>query len=238
MLKKIVIKNYKVFRDFSLDLNPGVNVIVGDNDAGKSNLLEAINLALTGRLRGNAVAAELSPFLVNLEATRKYTEALSASGAPHPPEILIELYFDDTEDLAALKGTNNSLRESAPGVKIRVCFNIDFIDEYIAYTAGAASVTWAPTEYYQVEWTNFAGAAITARGVPATATLIDATTIRLPNGGDAYLQSIIADSLDTRQRVELSRAYRSLRETFGDIAAVKEINDKLAGERGEISDRG
>jgi hypothetical protein len=36
MLKKVVIKNYKVFRSFALDLNPGVNVIVGDNDAGKS----------------------------------------------------------------------------------------------------------------------------------------------------------------------------------------------------------
>ena len=37
MLKKIVIKNYKVFHDFVLELNPGMNVIVDDNDVGKSN---------------------------------------------------------------------------------------------------------------------------------------------------------------------------------------------------------
>lgn len=237
MLKKIVIKNYKVFRNFALDLNQGVNVIVGDNDAGKSNLLEAINLALTGRLRGNPAAAELSPFLVNLQTTRAYVEALHAGGSAEPPEILIELYFDDTDDLAALRGGNNSLREFAPGVKIRIAFNTDYIDEYATYIADPARIAWVPTEYYQVYWTNFAGEAITARGVPATATLIDATAIRLPNGADAYLQSIIADSLDARQRVELSRAYRSLRETFGDIPAVKDINTRLAGERGEISDR-
>lgn len=41
MLKKIVIKNYKVFRDFVLDLAPGMNVVVGDNAVGKSTLLEA-----------------------------------------------------------------------------------------------------------------------------------------------------------------------------------------------------
>ncbi|MGI5213417.1 ATP-dependent nuclease [Plantactinospora sp. CA-290183] len=237
MLKKIIIRNYKQFQDFTLDLNAGMNVIVGDNDVGKSNLLEAINLALTGRLRGNPIAAELSPFLVNLDATHQYIQALRSRRPAEPPEILIEVYFDDTDDLATLKGTNNSLKEPAPGVKIRIAFNRDFIDEYAAYAAKPGEIAWVPTEYYQVEWTNFAGAAVTARGVPATASLIDATAIRLQNGADAYLQSIIGASLDAHERVELSRSYRSLRETFSGIPAVKDINAKLAGDRGEISDR-
>ena len=237
MLKKIIIKNYKVFRDFVLELNPGMNVIVGDNDVGKSNLLEAINLALTGRLRGNQIAAELSPFLINLDATRQYIAALRERRTAIPPEILIEVYFDNTDDLAALKGTNNSLREAAPGVKVRIAFNDDFLDEYAEYVRDPAQITWVPTEYYQVDWSNFAGAAVTARGVPATASLIDATAIRLQNGADAYLQSIIGASLEPRERVELSRSYRSLRETFSEMGPVKEINNKLAGERGEISDR-
>ncbi|MEV6637870.1 AAA family ATPase [Actinoplanes sp. NPDC051470] len=187
MLKKIIIKNYKVFRDFTLELNPGMNVIVGDNDVGKSNLLEAINLALTGRLRGNQIAAELSPFLINLDATRQYIAAMRSRRTAIPPEILIEVYFDDTDDLAALKGTNNSLREAAPGVKVRIAFNDDFLDEYAEYVRDPAQITWVPTEYYQVDWSNFAGSAVTARGVPATASLIDATAIRLQNGADAYL---------------------------------------------------
>ncbi|GAB3939216.1 hypothetical protein GCM10027614_20950 [Micromonospora vulcania] len=80
MLKKIFIKNYKVFRNFTLDLNPGMNVIVGDNDVGKSNVLEALNLALTGRLNGATIANELSPFLVNQHATREYIAALRVRG--------------------------------------------------------------------------------------------------------------------------------------------------------------
>lgn len=49
MLTKIVIKNYRCYEDFTLEFNKGLNILVGDNDSGKSTLLEAIGLALTGR---------------------------------------------------------------------------------------------------------------------------------------------------------------------------------------------
>ncbi len=52
MLRKVLIKNYRSFKDFKLEFSRGVNIIVGSNDAGKSTLLEAINLALTARLHG------------------------------------------------------------------------------------------------------------------------------------------------------------------------------------------
>ena len=60
MLTKIHIQNYRVFTDFTLEFSAGLNVIVGDNDTGKSTLLEAVNLALTSRLRGRLLASELS----------------------------------------------------------------------------------------------------------------------------------------------------------------------------------
>jgi putative ATP-dependent endonuclease of the OLD family len=50
VLRKVLIKNYRAFEDFMLDFSLGVNIVAGDNDAGKSTLLEAINLALTSRL--------------------------------------------------------------------------------------------------------------------------------------------------------------------------------------------
>jgi putative ATP-dependent endonuclease of the OLD family len=46
MLSKVVIKNYKSYFDFSLYLNLDLNIIVGGNEAGKSTLLETINLVL------------------------------------------------------------------------------------------------------------------------------------------------------------------------------------------------
>ena len=45
-LKTIIVKNFRNLRDFSLNLQPGLNVLVGRNNMGKSNLLGALRLAL------------------------------------------------------------------------------------------------------------------------------------------------------------------------------------------------
>ena len=47
-IKKIIIENFKCFEGgFPLELNKGLNILVGDNEAGKSTILEAIHLALS-----------------------------------------------------------------------------------------------------------------------------------------------------------------------------------------------
>jgi hypothetical protein len=33
VLKKIIIKNYRVFEDFALEFAPGLNILVGDNES-------------------------------------------------------------------------------------------------------------------------------------------------------------------------------------------------------------
>jgi AAA15 family ATPase/GTPase len=66
MIKKVFIQNYKIFDHFELDLNDTLNIIVGDNETGKSTILEAINLALTKRLNGRFIEFELTPYLFNL----------------------------------------------------------------------------------------------------------------------------------------------------------------------------
>ena len=48
-IKKIKIENFKCFEGiFVLELNSGLNILVGNNEAGKSTILEAIHIALTG----------------------------------------------------------------------------------------------------------------------------------------------------------------------------------------------
>jgi putative ATP-dependent endonuclease of OLD family len=51
------------------------------------------------------------------------------------------------------------------------------------------------------------------------------------------MQQIIDRHLVPADRIELSRSYRSLRETFADIEAIGNINAKLAEGRGAISSR-
>ena len=48
-IKKVHIENFKRFhKSFDIEFNQGINIIVGDNESGKSTILEAIYLALSG----------------------------------------------------------------------------------------------------------------------------------------------------------------------------------------------
>lgn len=237
MLRKVLIRNYRTFESFTLDFAPGVHIIVGDNDAGKSTLLEAVNLALTSRLRNNPISAELSPYLFNQATTQRYVQGLRAGDKPAPPEILIEVYFADDDQHASLRGTNNLLGEDCPGVRLKIIPDLDLADAYQAYVADPEKIALVPTEYYTWEWLAFSGNPIrNARNIP-DASLIDATTIRLQNGADHYMQQIIGRHLEPGQRVELSRLYRSLRETFAGFPEIGDINTKLAGSHDDISSR-
>ena len=59
-ISKIKIENFKCFKEvFVLPLNNGLNILVGDNESGKSTILEAIHLVLTGFLNGKYLKNEL-----------------------------------------------------------------------------------------------------------------------------------------------------------------------------------
>ena len=78
MIKKIKISNFKSFYGlFELELNQGTNILVGNNESGKSTILEAIHLALTGMYNGRGIRNELSPYLFNNQAVKEYLDSLT-----------------------------------------------------------------------------------------------------------------------------------------------------------------
>ncbi len=89
-IKKVKIKNFKCFKGyFEIELNKGLNILVGNNDAGKSTILEAINLALTGLYRGRSIKNELSQYLFNSEIVDEYLASINNGTALKQPERLI-----------------------------------------------------------------------------------------------------------------------------------------------------
>ena len=237
MLTKIHIQNYRYFEDFTLEFNDGLNILVGDNDTGKSTLLEAIGLALTGRVAGRTIATDLSPFHFNTRAVAAYREALQAKEKARPPEIIIDLFMEVNDETAKLQGTNNTFGEDSPGIRVRIYQDPDLAAEYLEFIQDLSRLKLVPVEYFKVDWLAFSGNPIAARGVPATVSMIDASVIRLQSGADYYLQQIISSTLSKSERAELSGQYRSLREDFAAHKSVTAINNKLTGSHGDVSDR-
>lgn len=48
VIKKLKLKNFKRFEDFEVDFTPNINLIIGDNEAGKSTILTALELVISG----------------------------------------------------------------------------------------------------------------------------------------------------------------------------------------------
>lgn len=46
-IKKLILQNFKKFDSLMLEFDAGVNVLIGDNETGKSSVLLALDLALS-----------------------------------------------------------------------------------------------------------------------------------------------------------------------------------------------
>ncbi len=237
MINQLHIKNFKIFQSFTLILNEDLNIVVGDNEAGKSTILEAIALGLTKRIHGRAVEYELSSHLFNKKSVEVYLEDVAAGRKVLPPEISIEIFLKESAEVQYLRGSNNSQKLDAVGLKLIICFDDDYADEYAKLLDIPAQVKGVPTEYYKVQWFSFANNAISQRSLPIAVSNIDATTIRLQSGTDFFLQDIISGSLDSKEKVSLAIAYRKLKEQFSGETAIAEINSKLTQKQGTITDK-
>ena len=109
-INKIFIKNFKKIRGDYFDFNNDINILVGDNESGKSTILEAIELCLNLRHRGKPLSASLSADLFNADAVADFLAGPKDQGSF--PEILIEAYLEGSSDL---KGNNNTLGSNCPG---------------------------------------------------------------------------------------------------------------------------
>ena len=131
----------------------------------------------------------------------------------------------------------NSLRANCPGVKVLVRFNESYSGEYADFLAKTSEITTIPIEYYEIVWFSFADEAITARSVPVNSTVLDATNIRLQDGTDSYIKSVINEHLDSKQKVGLSLAFRNLKELFFKDASISSINTALKTRKGDITSK-
>lgn len=227
-IAKVKITNFKCYEEtFSLALNDALNVIVGGNESGKTTILEAIHLALTGMLHGRPLKNDLTSYLFNLAAQQKYIDSLTQGSPLPPPAITIELFFSgDSSELAELEGDGNSERIKASGVVFRVEFDEEnYKGPYEALVA-AGELTAIPVEYYTVTVRSFARKGITSRNIPIKSALIDSSGARLQNGSDLYVSRIIRDVLEENERASISQAHRKLKEAF-----IKDRNLQLINER-------
>lgn len=225
-IKSLHIENYKSYKgSFDVTLNNGVNILVGNNESGKSTIIEAIHLALTGILNGRYLKNELSQYLFNNDVVREYIENLKNKRPAPLPYILIELYLGG-DDCPTFCGNGNSKKRDDCGLVYKITFDERYRDVYEELIK--QEVKTIPIEYYDVTWTSFArDSSIISRNIPLKSALIDSSNTRYQNGSDIYISRIIKECLESKEVVDITQAYRKMQEVFMGEESIKNINAKL-----------
>lgn len=156
-IKELRVFGFKRFREASISFSEGINIVVGDNDSGKSTLLEAVTAVIDGQYRGAPLMRSISEDLFNKDIVDEYLCLLKNGKPCNPPSIVIEVVFSGEEDTVALyKGDFNSRGVAESGIKLDIAIDAEsFSDEYQDFVA-AKSHHGLPIEYYACSWTTFA----------------------------------------------------------------------------------
>lgn len=235
-IKKIRIENFKGFKGiFSLELNEGLNILVGDNEAWKSTILEAIHLILSGMLNGKYLKNELTQYLFNSEIVAEYLDSLLKKTPLMPPHILIEIFIGGPS-LPMFEWTHNSDKTSECGFHLNLCMSDKYLAEYATLIKSGCDIKTLPIEYFDFCIKSFAGTEITPRFMPIKSALIDSSSNRYQNGSDIYISRIVRELLGPQEIIDVSQAHRRMKEWFMAESSIAAINVRLNTAAG-ISDK-
>ncbi len=230
LISKVRIVNFKCINGvFDLELNNGLNVIVGNNNEGKSTVLEAIHLALTGIFRGKLLRNNLTQYLFNNEIIAEYLAKLKEDTTVELPKILIELYLHDLNpELEGDLFSDKNYESRTSGIGLEVAFDEKYRNEYNELIS-SEDINSLPIEYYDVNWYSFSRKPLTTRSVPIKSSFIDVGFSKFWNGNDIYISRIIHDLLETGEKVAVAQAFRSAKDNFSNDKSISNINEKLTG---------
>ena len=150
-IEEVHIEGLKKFREIDVVFNPHMNIIVGENEAGKTTILEAIKIALN-QMYKNADKSILKE-LFNIEMVENFKAKPEMKTLPY---ILIELKLCmDPKDKNAeyFYGENNIRSQAAYGIK----FECGFDEELGSGLDAEIKSGKIPYEYYYMRWTAFSG---------------------------------------------------------------------------------
>lgn len=150
-LRSIQINGFKKFKQFNMFFNPHMNIIVGENEAGKTTILEAIKLVLNQNYRSSDKA-----YLEELFNKDQVDYFRKNPKLENLPSIHIELEFEldaKEKNSEAFYGEHNKFKNAAYGISFSCCFD----EESWGNSLDFSEIRDVPYEFYILKWMNFSG---------------------------------------------------------------------------------
>lgn len=218
-IERLVLSNFKKFDSLELEFDPELNLLIGDNEAGKSSVLLAMELVMSGsRSRVETIGIET---LLNSDAVKAFQAGPCT--VDRLPKLVAEIYLS-ADKKPGLNGTNNSKNLERDGLRMSFEPILDFSKEIVE--ALKEDPTNFPFEYYGVQFHTFAGEAYSSVKRHIRHLAIDSSRIDSEYAAREYTRSVFAMHADVGNRSRLENAYRQSKGEFKN-AQLRQLNEKL-----------
>jgi putative ATP-dependent endonuclease of the OLD family len=219
-IKRLVLRNFKRFKTLELEFDSELNIFVGGNEAGKSTVLQALDIVLSlSRSKVDTLGLET---LFNRECIDQFLDG--ERKIADLPELLIELYIDGVDDQHELDGRNNTKLANFHGIKM-VCKPDDGYTKTIRAILSEGHDSF-PFEYYSIQFQTFTDKNVDPYKKPIKHILIDSSQISNEYATREYTRKMYAASADVPERHFHSLEYRKTKSTFRN-AVFKKMNEAL-----------
>jgi len=222
VIQKLKLQNFKRFKSLVITFNEEVNIFIGDNESGKSSLLQALDIVMRG---SRHLVEEIGlDRLINKDVV----ETFMASSSRQPdslPKMSIELFLKETGN-PSLNGRNNSEGIDCDGIRCICEPNADF-SEAISHIITSEDSAF-PFEYYGIEFNTFSGASYNGHNRPMRSAFVDNSMIGSDFAMYQYIQDIFKAKLSEEERTMARHDYRSAKCEFRDQSLSK-FDDRLSG---------
>jgi predicted ATP-dependent endonuclease of OLD family len=218
-IKKIKLQNFKKFQTFSVDFDDKLNVLIGDNEAGKSSILTAIDIVLSGS-RSKVETLGLDS-LFNSKTILQYLK--SGKKYEDLPILFVELYLSEMNNLE-LNGKANSEDVPCDGLQL-ICQPNDDLSKEIQDILKQDEQNF-PFEYYSIIFKTFSGESYTGYKKVLRHILIDNTQISNEYATKEYIKAVYNSNVKDAEKNKHQNEYRKHKEHFRkNILAA--LNDRL-----------
>lgn len=219
-LKRMKIFGFKKFKKFDIEFNQNVNILVGDNESGKSTILDAINTVLTQKYKNydKYIVKEL----LNNDLVLQFKSNPSLETLPQI-QIDLEMQLEDTPNSGLYNGMIHSFEKNKElyGIRFKCAVPDDTLEEVMPII----ELGEVPYEYYKMTWNTFQGNSYNSFKKPLNFLLIDNDNIDSSNSYNYYNKTLFIDNHDNRLQTEIKSKFRyELNQIFEELP-IKEVNE-------------
>ncbi len=205
-IKKIVLHNFKRFKDLEIELNPTINIFIGDNESGKSTILQAIDLVSRGsHSRIEDIGMER---LFNVDVITDFMRGEKKQ--ENLPKMFVELYLNEQQEII-LNGKNNSKGVECDGIKLVCEPNLEFSEQIHNVLNNGDSF---PFEFYSIKFDTFQGSAFNGYSKQLKTIFIDNSQAGSLYSMNEYVKSIYNSRINSEHRISIKHQYRTYKDKF------------------------